>query len=618
MDRDIYENQEMENGEYIQGKYQNNFNSGEEDENKNYDFLNQGQMSGVESNKEEVFKNQNDNDINELDVSLNDNNNEFNSENIHHEDEGIDNINNELDNDINEVFEEPMNNMENDVINNNNINMNMDMGDENNYINNDMNNNFINDGYNNSINEDANNMNMNNNDVFEENEENINNDNKNYFGNVNTINNLKNIESMNYNLNYDNNNMNYFNNINNYNNRNLNMNNNFESIEEDLNNMNNINLKEELIYNEGEEENENEDSKLSLINSIKDIKYKFIGLEKKFNKVKEENQKLRQELEQEKIKNRNMAPNKAQIYENCLKQGNILINDIRNKNNILNSKINDLESKNKSLNYQLIEANKKIKKLEDDLKQKINVSNVNNDIGENKDNNALNEIKMLKKKVYDNEVTISKLNYDKKKLGEKIENMKKEYKNKMNLMINYKNSEINTLKKYFKNYKEYYNNININTNMSNNNIDFNKNDNGYEEELRLELANKDKIIANLNSKINYYINKLNNTFEISQLCQKNIEKLERHNQKLKNDKQKLSKILEQTKRANNPLNNEIFANMENKLLEYKKKIVILKRKINELYDLKKSDINYNKSPFSNGHNEQVLYNTAHNFYNPSL
>jgi hypothetical protein len=116
MDKDIYDNQEIENEEYIQRNYQNISKSREEDENNNYNFINQGKMSGEESNKGEVFNNQNDNDINELDVSLNDNNNEDNLENINNEDERIDDINNDKDNNSNEEIEEPVNNLGNDVI----------------------------------------------------------------------------------------------------------------------------------------------------------------------------------------------------------------------------------------------------------------------------------------------------------------------------------------------------------------------------------------------------------------------------------------------------------------------------------------------------------------------
>ena len=637
MDNDIYDNQEIENEEYNQGNYHKNSNSREEDENNNNILINKDQISGEESNKGEVFKNQNVNDINELDVSLNDNNNEYNLENIDNEDERIDDMNNDMDNNINEENEEAINNIENNIINNNNINM----GYGDNYINNDLNNNFMDERkednneenikgenydeyyYNNNNNEDVNNMNINNN-AFEENEENINNDNINIFRN--TINNLENLDSMNYNNNINNNNMNYYNNINNYynrNNMNLNMNN-YESIENDLNymNNNNINLNEDYFKNEGLEVNENEINELNIINNIRDINIKIVGIEKKFKKVEEENKNLKQQLEYETIENRNIASNKVQIYENCLKQGKLLMDDFKNKNAKLYSKINDLESKNDSLNYQLIEANKRIKQLEDELKKNINDNNDHNDNRKNKDNNVLNEVEVLKKKVYDNEVIISKLNYDKRKLEEKIENINFEYKKKMSSMINYKNSEINILKKCLKDYEEYLKNNNINENMNSiNNIDFNRNENLNEDELRLELANKDKIIKGLNLKLNMFINKFKNTLEISELSHENIGKLEKQIHKLVNDKKKLCKIIEETKRANSQINNEKFVNMQNKLSEYKYKIVILKKKIVELHDIIQKNRNYNSynniSLFSPGQKLFNMYNTANNFYNPS-
>ena len=285
-----------------------------------------------------------------------------------------------------------------------------------------------------------------------------------------------------------------------------------------------------------------------------------------------------------------------------------------------------MESKNKSLNYQLIEANIKIKQLEDELKQKTNDSNVHNDIGMNKDNNSLNEIENLKKKVYDNEITISKLSYDKKKLEEKMENMNFENKNKMSKMMNYKNSEINLLKKYLNDYKEYFKNNNINEKMNNiNNIDYNKNEKVDEEGLRLELENKDKIIKSLKLKLNKFINEFKNTFVISRLSHKSIGDQDKIIHKLINDKKKLIKIIEQTKRFNNPINNEMFVSMQNKLGEYKNKIIILKIRISELYDIiKKNNRNYNNfmniSPFSPGQNQKPfnMYNTTHNFYNSSF
>ena len=618
MNKDIYDNQKIEYEKYIQGKYQNNFNEREEDENNNYIKINPEQMFGEESNKGEVFINQNDNDINELDVSVNDNNNEYNLDNINNIDEHIDDMNNNL----YEEIEEPINNMENNLMYNN-----MNIGKEN-Y---ELNDNFMNErkedndegniqgenyeeyDYKKNFIEDTNNMN--NNDAYEENGEKINNGNI----KINTINSLENIDDKNY---Y--NNMNYFNNIKNYNNKNninQNTNNNNEIIENDLNDMNNnINMNDKFFGNEEQEENENEVSKLSIINNIKDINKKFFGLEAKFKKVKEENQNLKIQLELEKNKNGNITLNKAQIYQNCLKQGNKLIDDIKSKNSKLHSQIDDLESENDSLNYQLIEANKKIKFLEDKLKQTINNSNVNNNIGINKDNNALNEIELMKKKIYDNELTISKLIYDKKKLEKKMENMNIEYNNKINLMINYKNSEINLLRKLL---KEYYTNNNINENMNdNNNLDFNRNENANEKELRLILANKDKIIQNLNLRLKKYIKDFKNTVETSQLFHESIGEQEKIIHKLINDKNKLCKIIEETKRANNPINKEIFENMQKKLGEYKNKIVILKRKINELYNINKKydrDFNgYNNiSPFSHSQRQKTfkMFGTANNFYN---
>ncbi len=201
-----------------------------------------------------------------------------------------------------------------------------------------------------------------------------------------------------------------------------------------------------------------------------------------------------------------------------------------------------------------------------------------------------------------------------------MENMNIEYNNKINLMINYKNSEINLLRKLL---KEYYTNNNINENMNdNNNLDFNRNENANEKELRLILANKDKIIQSLNLRLKKYIKDFKNTVETSQLFHESIGEQEKIIHKLINDKNKLCKIIEETKRANNPINKEIFENMQKKLGEYKNKIVILKRKINELYNINKKydrDFNgYNNiSPFSHSQRQKTfkMFGTANNFYN---
>lgn len=65
----------------------------------------------------------------------------------------------------------------------------------------------------------------------------------------------------------------------------------------------------------------------------------------------------------------------------------------------------------------------------------------------------------------------------------------------------------------------------------------------------------------------------------------------------------------------------MFVNMQNKLLEYKYKIVILKKKIIELHDIIQKNRNYNNynniSPFSPRQKLFNKYNTANNFYNLS-
>ena len=576
MSKDINDNDNKneENEEYFQDEETNNFNGIEANKNNNYNLINKITMSGEEYNNQEFYENQ-DNDIHELDVDLNDINNEYNLENMNNIDERIDYINNEIDGNFNGEIGYPNSEMNN---------LNVNMGDDNNYIN------HNNNGSTNS-------MNMENID-----EENINNskdiiNNNGYYDDMNNIVNFNEKNNRIINQNMNNNSRNYLNNM--------------------LNN--NEALNGELL----EEDNDIHDSKLKLIYNIKDINEHFIIIENKFKKVEKENLKLKNELENENKKNKQILINNSQSIENFKKQGNILLDDIKNKNNQLISKINDLESKNNLLNYQLIEANQNLEKLKNELSKNKNDDNDYNDNNNKKnvDNNFSNEIKSLKNKIYENEIIISKLNYDKKKMVEKNENLKKEYIQKTNYIISYKNNEINLLKKEIKNYRMFLENNNTNTN--NNNISFNENI--KDKNCWVELANKEKIINGLILKINTLKRKFKNCLEVSQFSYKNNEELQMQIQELVNDKNELI-IQNQNNKIKLYQVISIIKNSVNTLRQYKYKNNALKQKIFELNGIinrlknknhficKNYGISYipkHQSPTNKS--SKILFNTTNNF-----
>jgi ribosomal protein L36 len=524
-----------------------------------------------------------------------------------------------------EIQEHDMNNI-NDMFFNNNMNMG-------NIYNNNENENFMNEGklnvddddniqegnfgeneYNNNVNVDLNNINLQAEPEIESQEE--------QFNNLNNMDNNENINDMNNAYNIDK--FNNFNEINDikdidFNNMNdmdnmPNINNNFENVE-DMNEFSNINIMNDInfmknkntlknnninnmndgfIESDGQEEihyqNKNSLTQQKLINNIENINEHFIDLEEKFKSIEIENKNLKKELANEKIKNRKIAPNNKNIYENSIIQGKIIIEDVKKKNNKLIEKINDLESKNKSLNYQLIEANQKIKKYENDSKQKMNVNENENNGKKDKD---INEIIKLRNKIDEYEILISKLKFDKKALEEKIENIINDHNNEKKMLVNYKNSEIKACNKIIEDYQKFIRNNNININ-TNNNRNLNGNENVQFQKLMMELAKKDKIINSLKNKINDISNDFYN-FNLSQqnksVNQNQIQKLLNDNNELMKEnefhKKRFANFIEQFKGLNNLLNEKTkkyqkdLSAMKMKLNEYKNKVIILKKKICE-------------------------------------
>ena len=159
-----------------------------------------------------------------------------------------------------------------------------------------------------------------------------------------------------------------------------------------------------------------------------------------------------------------------------------------------------------------------------------------------------------------------------------------------------------------------YNDFNIN---GNNNLDY--------EKLMIELNNKEKIIKSLNIKLKNCLNEYNKSVEINYLYQNNSMDLKQKFKLLINDKNELKKenqnlknyiegYNKQLKKADIILKERFFQNnkeknnLNNKLKEYKIKVITLKKKVNELYEIinKLRNSKYQTSPINNNYNNNNM------------
>ena len=465
-----------------------------------------------------------------------------------YEDELYNNNNNLMNNEKNKtnkynedeiIMDENLNNTEED----NNINYGNEDYEE--YdINNDLNNN---EQFDNQIeeNDDNNNYDYNNNyENFENNEENVNNQEE----EQNLIYEKENDEELN------NNNINTFDNMNEFSEGNIN-------------------------YNDNNNINQFTDSNFGDNNNIESMKLYIINLENKCSALEKENKMM-------KSKNN---PNYG-IIENSIKQGTILLDDVKRKNFNLNKKIKILEKQNQELNYKLIEANQKLKKF-----QKNKIENFSN----NQNTNSI--ILNLNNKIDEN----------KKILENKLSEEKKNHENEINLMLNYKNSELSVYQKAIDDFKSQNNNsIYLNNeNLLNDNNQMNSLKNKLKstttkiknleekiKELKQNLLEKDDIIDDLNKRVIELEGNLNlKCIEIQQLSAENETRLSQlineKNELIKNNEKLSNGLLQfdnKVKEANMIfINKTEFYNksiniFKNKINEYKNKIALLKNKINEL------------------------------------
>ena len=444
------------------------------------------------------------------------------------------------------------------------------------------------------------------------------------------------------NFNYDINEINNeeFNNSNNLEENNINNNDIYEDQDENLLYENNEQIdlidqaEDEQIDNEINQFNNNTNQNINIEpnNDIESLKMYISNLENKCYALEKENKLMKLNKQNSDYIDRN-DPN-YKIIENSVKQGTILLDDVKRKNFNLSQRIKILEKENQKLNYKLIEVNQKLKRFQS------NKNNINN----NKDINSI--IAKLNSRIDESDIIISKLKFDKCVLETKLSEEKKYHENELNLMLNYKNSELSVYQKAIDNFKAKKNNNNI-LNTDKNNQIFQYSD--YESKIN-SLTNKLNIISSekksLKEKINLLsrnisekdntINILNKKLielegnfnlklvEMQQIDKENetkINQLINEKNELLKSNEKLSKGLLQfdnkVKEANlifinkTEFYDKTMSIYKNKIKEYKNKIIILKNKINELnMSLEKNKIiNYAQRNNNNDNNIFKLKST---------
>lgn len=334
-------------------------------------------------------------------------------------------------------------------------------------------------------------------------------------------------------------------------------------------NNNDMNGNENMELNNENENYQNDQQLFNDENIDESVKNYIFELQNKLNQVMNENDKLR-------------------MINQKLLAG---LNDLKNRNIALNQKLNNAQIQNQRMNQEFAK-----------LKQV-------------KNNNM--EILNLRNQIQDYEKMIYKLNNDKIILESKIGNMQipptnqiqninlLNYKNnqlinspKNKMPLNPKNNISNEDNQIFKNKIMILEKNNKKLSQSNSELE---NQNKYlqkeNQKMFVDLKNKDNYIINLNDKISEFNNEYNrqiNTFHKDKNQTQSLlnqlfferDRLVKENTDLKNAISQLNykvKEISMIIQYKNSQNNDKMKIMyEDKLKEYKNKIVILKNRINEL------------------------------------
>ena len=355
----------------------------------------------------------------------------------------------------------------------------------------------------------------------------------------------------------------------NNNNRMMMMNNNDPNFNMYNQNNNDMNGNENMELNNENENYQNDQQLFNDENIDESVKNYIFELQNKLNQVMNENDKLR-------------------MINQKLLAG---LNDLKNRNIALNQKLNNAQIQNQRMNQEFAK-----------LKQV-------------KNNNM--EILNLRNQIQDYEKMIYKLNNDKIILESKIGNIQipptnqiqninlLNYKNnqlinspKNKMPLNPKNNISNEDNQIFKNKIMILEKNNKKLSQSNSELE---NQNKYlqkeNQKMFVDLKNKDNYIINLNEKISQFNNEYNrqiNTFHKDKNQTQSLmnqlfferDRLVKENTDLKNAISQLNykvKEISMIIQYKNTQNNDKMKTMyEDKLKEYKNKIVILKNRINEL------------------------------------
>ena len=394
---------------------------------------------------------------------------------------------------------------------------------------------------------------------------------------------------------------------------------------------------------QNEEQNENfQDLEKTLINSMKleiiRIKENLSQSQTKVNELFQENNRLKLlQLENSK---------KLSIKEDIINSNKIEINRLQSKNNTLESENEEKKNLIQELNYKIIELTQKIESFE-------SINKINEKLKENEPDNIqkdyLVEINKLYNKINEIEIRNGKLIFDNKNLKNKLETLKNDKKNEIEILelLNKKkienleknilnlNNTINELinenkkqpkeinyyqiqNEVYQNFSELekkirkYDNDNFLLKKENQNL---KNEN---EELKIIINGKENIIEKLQLNISKMendfkikISELNSNFKspinnniksnlvdanINENNNENVENLLNEQKRLMEENEILKNNYEQMTVGINEAN-ELFVNKQKeyenvinyqneKLKEYKFKISLLKIKINELHSEK--------------------------------
>ena len=187
-------------------------------------------------------------------------------------------------------------------------------------------------------------------------------------------------------------------------------------------------------------------------------------LESSYQNIQIENEDLKKKitnLEKEKL----ILSNNLEQKDISLSELTQILENLKRKETENDSKLIELEKKNEELNYKILELNQKNKSLisiKETLTQNPNLLNQKN----------TSQILELNEKLDESEISKQKIEFDKKMLQNKINNIKEEYENEIQLLTKLKNGEISQLQKTISSLRNELN-LNLKKNTENNN-DINK------------------------------------------------------------------------------------------------------------------------------------------------